>query len=220
MPRGRQGPLVGSLMPVPEAPARDVTGRRRVEPWEQQPRETAQYFRYFMMYLTMDRLDRSLVDAYRIGHGHQITDTHIIPPPSWYPVARRWKWEDRALAYDREQDRVFLKRFEKRRQTSLLEIADLGEMFRKKAALAAKLITTVTQSLGVHDGREVMVMKADLTPDQIVRLAECGVKLEQLALGNPTERTAHQFNDDALKNMTDEQLAEVAAGKVPLKLVG
>jgi hypothetical protein len=107
---------------------------------------------------------------------------------------------------------------QRRRIKSLTEVADLGETLRRKAATAARMMSAVTQSVGTHEGHEVIVMASNLTPDQIARLAEVGVKIEQLALGNPTDRPElvgdadrPLVNVENAKDVLKRKLAEIRA---------
>lgn len=157
--------------------------------WEQQDGEPDNQFLWFLAYLRMERGERSVTDAFYKFHNIEDRESSDEKPNSyWFEVSRTWKWKQRALEYDRRQDRIALRKLEARRFASLVEVAELGETLRKRATAAAKLLSPVTRSLGMHDGREVVVMEVALSPDQIVKLADVGVKLEQLALGNPTAR--------------------------------
>lgn len=105
----------------------------------------------------------------------------------WYDNSVKWHWIERAHAYDRHQYTQALEQIAQRRLQAMLDAADLGELLRKKATTAARLLSAVTQHVGTHEGKEVVIMAANLTPEQIIRMAEVGVKIEQLALGAPTE---------------------------------
>lgn len=111
---------------------------------------------------------------------------------TWYEQSEKWHWTERAHAYDRHLYQTTLEAIAQRRLKAAVEAADLGEELRTKAAQAAKLLVATTQAAGVHpdDGRAIYILAANLTPEQIVRMAEVGVKIEQLALGSPTENIA------------------------------
>lgn len=108
----------------------------------------------------------------------------------WYEQSTKWHWTERAHAYDRHQYTQALETLSARRLQAAIEAADLGETLRKKAASAARLLSAVTQNVGTHEGKDVIIMAANLTPEQIIRMAEVGVRIEQLALGSPTENIA------------------------------
>jgi hypothetical protein len=162
-----------------------------VRQWEQQDDEPAWGFTAFMEFLKIPRDERTIAASYFKYHERERITPEERPPGSYYENARKWRWEARALAWDREQDRKILAKLGEKRLKSLLETAELGETLRKKAASAARMITSVTQSVGTHDGREAVILATNLTPMDIVRMAEVGVKIEQLAVGNPTDRLQH-----------------------------
>lgn len=180
-----------------------------VKPWEQQEDEPNWSFTAFMEFLKIARDERSISASYFKYHERERTTPEERPPGSYYEYARKWRWEARALAYDREQDRKILAKLESKRLKSLLATAELGETLRNKAATAARMITPVTQSIGQHEGREAIIMATNLTPDQIVRMAEVGAKIEQLALGNPTERLQHGSDPENPMGVTVENAREV-----------
>jgi hypothetical protein len=187
-----------------------------VKLWEQQPEESSLRFDQFRTYLLMARHERTIRASWfkwmeTIGRPVPASGE---PGGEFFNHANAWRWEERAAAYDRAEDRKMLERLQNRRIASLLEIADLGETLRKKAANAARMLTPVTQSIGQHDGREVMIMAVNLTPDQIVRMADIGTKIEQLALGNPTELTGFveaptQATQENARALLDKRLAEI-----------
>jgi hypothetical protein len=162
-----------------------------VKAWEQQEREDGHQYEQFQTFLLMPRAERSIKGAWlKYNATHGVESAREGPNSTFYFRTREWRWEERALAYDRHEDQVLLRRLQERKLKSLVETADLGEMLRKKAMTAARMLSAVTQSVGTHDGREVMIMAVNLTPDQIVRMSDIGTKIEQLALGNPTESLA------------------------------
>lgn len=161
--------------------------QRAVKPWEQQEGEDGEGFERFVSYLNMERSERSISACYR-----KVNNLPANAPIgiSWRDQATRNRWKERALAWDREVDKRLMKKLADRRLRSLLPTADLGALLREKAMQGARAIApieAITQTM--PDGRTVMILKTPLTPEQIVKMAEVGVKLEQLAIGNPTERS-------------------------------
>jgi hypothetical protein len=192
-----------------------------IKSWEQQREESGGAYERFLVYLKMDRAERSVRGAYsvyRAANGDPPLEQHGNAPANWYEDSRKWRWEERALVYDRDEDRKIMAALQRRRIKSLTEVADLGETLRRKAATAARMMSAVTQSVGTHEGHEVIVMASNLTPDQIARLAEVGVKIEQLALGNPTDRPElvgdadrPLVNVENAKDVLKRKLAEIRA---------
>jgi hypothetical protein len=155
-----------------------------VETWERQDNETDAAWSAFQVYRDLLPADRSYDAAYR--------EKYNKPPTAHAPLyLRRWahahNWRERAAEYDRHQDEVIREALVTRRLQARQETADLGELLRKKAANAARMLVAVTQQAGEMNGREVWILEVKLTPSDIARLASTGVELERLALGESTE---------------------------------
>ncbi len=172
-------------------------------------------FERFLVYLQMGRGERSVRAAYFISAGITEYDgfTPRLPGSTW-EIARRWHWKDRALAYDRAQDKKMLEAIEGRRLRSRLAAADLGETLRTKAQSAAKEIKAISRTMDVRDGIVVEIVTPNLSPEQIVRMAETGVKIEQLALGNPTDSTLVMGDPDRPVGITVETARDVLAQRL------
>lgn len=167
--------------------------RRRIDPWEQESAEPAAAFAAFRAFLAMDRAERSVRSAYAAHSGR----TDESPPGSFFEWARDWRWKERALAFDREVDRIAMERLRTKRLKSLEMTAELGAVLKAKALSAIRTITAVSQQVGIRDGREVWVIETRMSPMDVARFAEVGAKLEMLALGGPTERTELMGNAEA-----------------------
>jgi hypothetical protein len=167
-------------------------GSSRIRPWEQQPDEPNGAFEDFQRFLSLERSDRTIRQAYLAKVGQ--TEGSI--PGSFYDLADKWQWKDRARAYDREADRKIYAKIEAKRASSLLDTFDTGQLLRERARAAAKMLVPVSQVIGERDGREVWLIETKLTPADIARLASVGLELEQLAAGNPTERIQLQGDAD------------------------
>jgi hypothetical protein len=183
--------------------------------WEQIEGEDGEKFEQFMMYLLTPRSERSIKGTWlRWNREHGIVAESDGPNSTFYRTTKERRWEERALAYDRHEDQVLLRRLQERKLKSLVETADLGELLRKKALTAARMLSAVTQSIGQIEGREAVIMAVNLTPDQIVRMADIGTKIEQLALGNPTESMSITESPSAAttenaRSLLDKKLAEI-----------
>jgi hypothetical protein len=80
---------------------------------------------------------------------------------------------------------------------------------QKKAAAAIRLMTAVEQRVGTDaQGREIVVLETKLSPADAARLAEVGVKLEALAMGDPTERVQHGEDPGAPFGIATEDTAK------------
>src|SRR5574341_366857 len=100
-------------------------------------------------------------------------------------------WEKRANAYDHYQSAKVMKTLEKRRLEARIETADLGKLLRERAMIAARTLVPVTQKTQDKDGRQVVIIKTRISPGEIARLAQVGVELERLGLGESTANIEH-----------------------------
>jgi hypothetical protein len=167
-------------------------GKARIAQWEQQPEEPNGAFEHFAAYLALPREDRSIRAAYRERNGSEDGS----PPGSWFDMADKWQWKDRARAYDREADRKIYAKIEAKRAQMMMETFDFGRLLRERAAAAARMLVPVTQTIGERDGMAVVLVETKMTPADISRMAQVGLELEQLSAGNPTERIMLQGDAD------------------------
>lgn len=77
------------------------------KPWERQERESARWFMRFRLYLNLGT-KRTVNAAYEVEHQVDSKEkqrkSRTKCGPEWYNAARRWQWEERAHAWDKEQD--------------------------------------------------------------------------------------------------------------------
>lgn len=66
--------------------------------WLQQPGESDDNFEKFKVYLTLPSDKRSVYAA--ANYGRPASKRFKGTPPNWGKVAKRWNWEERALAWD------------------------------------------------------------------------------------------------------------------------
>lgn len=71
--------------------------------WEAQPGEPHLWFSRFHLYLLIVPERRSISEAFRVATNSPVMDSATA---DWYEISRRWRWHDRALAYDNEQARI------------------------------------------------------------------------------------------------------------------
>lgn len=112
---------------------------------------------------------------------------------SAYVIVSQWahyfRWDERAVAWDnyvqaKEQQELVQQRIQARKET-----AALGRMLRGKAQEALEVLTTTLyiERVNPETGEVERKLKADLSPNEIARLAEVGTKLERLSLGMDQE---------------------------------
>jgi hypothetical protein len=181
-----------------EAPARSALPAPsavvyRADPWEQQENESPEAYGQFSGYRDLDPEERSIKAAWRQWRGNRSergVELGEHPAGGFIANYQRWRWEERARAYDIDQERRVRRKLERRRASAIAEIADLGEAMRKKASAAIRMMTAVEQTVRNENGQDVIVLAVKITPAEATRLAETGAKLELLALGEPTDRVA------------------------------
>jgi len=95
-----------------------------------------------------------------------------------------YRWEERCEAFDRYEDTEAMKQLKSRRIQSRLETASIGRVLRQRAAEALEVLEATIYEYHLDaDGNKQRITRSALSPAQIVRLADVGVKLERLALG-------------------------------------
>jgi hypothetical protein len=167
-----------------------IAGKSRIEQWEQQPAEPPGAFEQFLLYLHQPPGDRQINESYLLWIERQ-TGTRPVskhPPGSYYGIARKYQWEVRARAFDRESNRKVYAKIESRRAKMMLDTMEAGRVVRERATAAARMLVPVTQTIGERDGREVILVETNINPSEIARLLKVGAELEQFAMGNSTER--------------------------------
>lgn len=138
----------------------------RLEPWERQPGEPNRWYARFEAY-RLAGPSRSLlgsVNADRQGRGKKSRSI----PQAWAANARRWRWQERAEAWDAFQ----------RQQTRLAHFQEVQEMNRRHLQEAKALQSTAIQRL--------KSLNLDLlSPADVLRFCIESAKLERTALGEP-----------------------------------
>jgi hypothetical protein len=127
--------------------------------WEPQPNESFKLFGRFQLFrdLGANRTQRQV--AAEVG----ITEDQISD------AAVRWRWRERAEAYDKHLDEIKVKAVEDAARTMAVRQAKLGMILQDKATAA--LETLDLSEASVKD---------------VVQLADTGVKIERLARGEQT----------------------------------
>jgi len=132
------------------------------EPWERQPGESSKAFAAFRVFRDLGPR-RSVAEAYRQKTGR----VHARQASgNWNAVATRWLWQERARAWDDEQDRV-------RREKQLAAQAEMGERHATVALLMQQRLIERLQGLDA----------SDLSPADVARWLEAAVKVERQARG-------------------------------------
>jgi hypothetical protein len=167
-------------------------------PWEPLPGESAKAYAAFCCYRDLGPR-RSLDEASRSYHrgSHADGETPSRRRRASGTVRRwadRWNWPARAQAWDRERLRVHLTE----------QIEAVKEMSKRHLQEAKVLQNKAVQRLSQLQPEE---LKPRETLDYLIE----GTKLERLVLGEPTERVAEEHHFPEVKELSDEELAQIIA---------
>ena len=132
------------------------------EPWERLTGESAKAYASFVLYRDMGP-ERSLR---KVAEGGEST-AKIRQLEKW---SVKWRWVDRAQAYDDEIDRQVRAKNEKTRK-------EMAERHAKMAVLGQGIVLEAFRQ----------IKPEDLTPGQAVQWFDTLVKIERLSRGQPTE---------------------------------
>uniref|UniRef100_A0A7C2ZYB4 Uncharacterized protein n=2 Tax=Thermorudis TaxID=1649508 RepID=A0A7C2ZYB4_9BACT len=140
------------------------------KPWERLPGEPAKAYHAFTIYRDLSPKERSLRRVAEVlGYGRSKDKKGRLKVPATIEKwSRRYRWVDRALAWDDEQDRL---RREAQREA-------VEEMLRRHAQEAVALQTKALQRLRELDPSE-------LSPGDVLRYFIEAAKLERISRGEP-----------------------------------
>jgi hypothetical protein len=133
------------------------------EPWLQLPGETAKAHAAFVVFREQDPTARSVDAAWRQAKGRQTGRA----PRLWRAWAASWDWDNRALAYDREQDRLYIARRARQRR----------QLRDRKVSYGRLLVGRTVPRLN-----EIEPQALDLA--MALKLLELGLRLESEGLGD------------------------------------
>jgi hypothetical protein len=141
-------------------------------PWERLPEESEKWWERFDHY-RLQGPARTLEAAWRAGAK---SSKKQRPPGSWYEAARKYRWKERAAAWDAAQ------RTERQRQRQE-QIEQEQEAFRKKRIILGEFAWGLGFK-GLKDKNPRSIKTADA-----IKLIEAGVKLQREALAEGAEAT-------------------------------
>src|SRR5260370_5769850 len=176
-------------------------------PWEQLPGESAKAYAAFCLYRDLGPR-RSLDEASRSYHRGRASSADGDTPSrrrrasgTMRRWADRWNWPARARAWDQECTRAH----------ATEQIEALKEMTKRHLQEAKVLQNKAVLRLSQLQPEE---LKPRETLDYLIE----ATKLERLVLGEPTERVAEEHHFPEVKDMSDDELAQIVArarGRLP-----
>lgn len=147
----------------------------RGDPWEKQDGESAVAFEAFVLYRDMG------VERGQHKVAEQLSKSRALMG-RW---SRRWKWVERADAWDREQDRLERLALNKERRAAA----------RRHASQFKALQTAALKFMEAKFGKAFDQIDAEtMTIDQLIRIFDIASKGERLSLGEPETTIEHQMN--------------------------
>ncbi|TDB79607.1 hypothetical protein [Micromonospora sp. KC721] len=150
-------------------------------PWDRQTREPETAYGYFALYRDLGRTRTVAKVATEVNKSRDYL----------HNLATRWKWVQRAQAWDREEDRLYIEGLAEQRR----------DMARRHARIASALQSKLVTRLQNLDASK-------LSPADIARWLEVTTRVERLALGLPDSTTAHTGPDGGPIRAEVEQMSE------------
>ena len=185
--------------------------------WERQTEEPQHLWHMFTVYRDMPTWNRtkrgvaSVMDMSK-GRGGVGTGDTILNASTMF------RWDERVVAYDLAADKRMREELYQRRLSARVETAQLGHRMRVKANEALSALNTVVYKSvkNPETGEIERVIKSALSPNDIAKLADVGVKLERLALGEdssalPPGSTLNLTQVNTQIIMSDEELIASAS---------
>ncbi|MDG4796894.1 hypothetical protein [Micromonospora sp. WMMD1082] len=154
--------------------------------WDRQHREPEKAYGYFVLYRDLGRTRTVAKVATEVDKSRDYL----------HKLATSWKWVQRAQAWDREEDRLYVEGLAEQRRDMAKRHARIASALQGK--LVARLQSLKPEQLSVAD---------------IARWLEVATRVERLALGLPDSTTAHTGPDGGpiraeVEQMTEQQRAE------------
>jgi len=137
-------------------------------PWEQQPEETQEAFEAFQLYRNMG-LERGISKvAQMLGKSDSLM----------YRWKYKWRWTERARLWDMDIDRELRGALIKESVESRKKMIKFG---RQLTSLSMVRLNKMTETQDKDKSKPI------LTPEDMLKYAEMGFRLERLGLGESTD---------------------------------
>jgi len=182
--------------------ASDEQHEPSISVWGRQSEEPLKHFEWFHAFLMLGP-GRSLLGAYNAFRAksaeksQQVVTPAISVSKAWHDACEKWRWRERAAAWDAEQRQKTQEEYERRwaeRQKEVQEEtwADYVAL-RDKARLMVKFpLQRVTSSA---DGKTTIVKPAGWSFDTLVRMMKTKDDMARLACGLETQRVKLEVDE-------------------------
>lgn len=195
----------------PHAPRLNRSARKSVQPtvwvepiWEQQPSEPMMWHERFLIYLmlgTTRTVRATLMQFYRV----QRNDPNLVfgktepnMPNSWRINLVKWRWYDRAQAFDEAQQRKALAKHER----------DVQEMLRRHSDTGKVMQQAGLQSLVGKEGKITTISDVPTA----IRAIATGIEIERKSAGLPSMLVElNALSDEQLQRRRLELLERIRA---------
>ncbi|BCJ61548.1 hypothetical protein [Micromonospora endophytica] len=154
-------------------------------PWDRQDREPEKAYGYFVLYRDLGRTRTVAKVATEVNKSRDYL----------HKLATAWKWVQRAQAWDREEDRLYVEGLAEQRR----------DMAKRHARISSALQAKIVARLQTIDASK-------LSPGDIARWLEVATRVERLALGLPDSTTSHTGPDGGPIRAEVEQMSAAQRG--------
>lgn len=184
------------------------------ELWERQTTESDKHWEMFTLYRDQDQWSRT---KRKVGVLLGLAPGNGTPPVIRDPATFN-RWDERVGAYDAHCDKRMREELFQRKLAARIKTAEVGRRMREKALAALDVLNAVVY-VNIKDpltGEVTREQRSAIKPSDITRLADVGVKLERLALGeddsiaSPYGSQINLTQINLQTGMTDEELLDSA----------
>lgn len=178
-----------------------------VDPWERQAGygETAKAHHAFTHYRDLGPT-RTMAAAYRLTRG--LAEGHPLGTlPEYFRDWRKaWRWDERAAAFDREQDRLATLQLRTELVAMRRRQAQAGMLLQARSVAALAKVLPTQEELADLTPADVL---ARASTSELARVFREGTHAERLARGEATEIEDTRVRA-TVRPMTDEEAAAYA----------
>ena len=175
------------------------------KPWDRLPGERNLWYSRFEEYRLMGP-NRSMLEVCNRSRDIKGKNRSVNTSQSFVNAAKKYKWTERAEAWDEEQRRLDREEWEKRRQAQRVEEWEIASKLTEKAKAMLEFPLAKVEADG-QDGPTI-IKPARWNMADSARMVETASKLARLSAGMETDVTGLEVRYDATA-LTDDELADI-----------